>query len=268
MNLVTRRTVPLMLGATLSAVAPAAFSQAFDAVRLFGAAPNTDGGSVGLAVITGREYAGSDERRTRVLPGLDYQWRNGWFAGTTNGIGFDFARRPDMNLGLRITADFGRDKSRSTALRGLGDVDPAPEVGAFFNYAPLRALTFTSSLRYGSGNDNKGMVLDLGAVHSARLGEAWRLGAGVAASYVNREYMQDYFGITPAQSAASGYRVYRPDAGWRALRASLPLSYRPAPRVAVTAATSLSRLQGDAADSPLARKATTLNGVLVVSYAF
>lgn len=257
-----------VLGGALMVVTPLSFAQAFDAVRLFGAAPNTDGGRAGVAVITGREYPGSDERRTRLLPGLDYQWKSGWFAGTTNGIGFDFSQRPDMNYGLRLTADFGRDESLSSALRGLGDIDAAPEIGAFLNYSPLRALTLTSSVRYGSGNDNKGLVLDLGVVHSARLANAWRLGVGVAGSYVNREYMQDYFGITPAQSAASGYRVYRPDAGVRDVRASLSLTYLAAPRTAATLATSVSRLQGDAADSPLTRKETSVGGVLALSYAF
>ncbi|MBC7941735.1 MAG: MipA/OmpV family protein [Chitinophagaceae bacterium] len=82
---------------------------------------------------------------------LDYQWVNGWFAGVSNGIGYNFGGDSKLQYGLRITADFGRKQRRSDALRGMGDIDPQAEVGAFFNYALPLGFFLTSSLRYGSG---------------------------------------------------------------------------------------------------------------------
>lgn len=67
----------LALFASLAFLAPSAFAQAFDSVRLFGAAPGKDGGRAGLAVIAGQEYQGSDERRTMAVPLIDYHWANG-----------------------------------------------------------------------------------------------------------------------------------------------------------------------------------------------
>lgn len=55
----------------LTLAAPAAFAQAFDAVRLFGAIGDTDRGEFGLALISTTEYTGSDERRVMVFPALD-----------------------------------------------------------------------------------------------------------------------------------------------------------------------------------------------------
>ncbi len=267
MNLKPSAALAAPIATLLTFMASDAAAQAFDAVRLFGPA-GEERGLVGLGVIAGREYLGSDERRTRVVPLLDYQWRNGFFAGTSNGIGYNFSSRPDLDFGLRVTADLGRDETRSPRLRGLGDIDAAAEVGAFFNVSPLKGLTLTSSLRYGAGNDNKGLVVDLGAVYSTDLSASWRLAVGVAGSFVNDEYMQEFFGITPAQSQRSGYATYTADAGLRDLRANLSLTYSFAPRWSVTGAVSASRLLGDAADSPIAVKDSTVNGLLAVSYAF
>ena len=178
------------LGVGLSIVASTASAQAFDAVRLFGAARDMDDGTVGLAAIAARRYQGSDERRYMVLPLLDYQWRSGWFAGTSNGIGFNFSSRPDVSYGLRATVDLGRKENRSAALAGLGDIDPRPEFGGFFNYEIGRDMVLTSSLRHGAGNDRKGLLLDLGTVYSISLAPQWRIGLGVAGTYANTEYTQ------------------------------------------------------------------------------
>ncbi|MBS1139770.1 MAG: MipA/OmpV family protein [Proteobacteria bacterium] len=252
----------------LSLAAPNAFAQAFDAVRLTGGATDKDRGSAGLAVIAGMAYQGADERRTLVLPGLDYQWRNGWFAGTRNGIGYNFGQTRELQYGLRVTADFGRDESRSDALRGMGDIDPKPELGAFLNYSLNKEITLTSSLRYGSGNDSAGMVIDLGAGYSTKLSPLWRLGFGASMTLANEDYMQSYFGVTAAQSASSGYSAYRPGFGLRDVRANAALSYQITPSVAILGTLSVSSLQGDAKDSPLTRQATSVTGVATVSYEF
>lgn len=251
-----------------SLAAPNAFAQAFDAVRLAGGAADKDRGSVGLAVIAGMAYQGADERRTLLLPGLDYQWRNGWFAGTRNGIGYNFGQIRELQYGLRVTADFGRDESRSDALRGMGDIDPRPELGAFLNYALNKEITLTSSLRYGSGNDRNGMVIDLGAGYSTKLSPLWRLGFGASMTLANQDYMQSYFGVTAAQSASSGYAAYRPGFGLRDVRANASVSYQITPSVSILTTVSVSSLQGDAKDSPLTRQATSVTGVAAVSYEF
>lgn len=246
--------------------APVAFGQAFDAVRLYGAAPGEDAGLVGAVLIAGTEYAGSDERRTMLVPLLDYQWNNGWFAGTANGIGINLSKRPDLQYGVRLTADFGRKASRSSALNGMGDVDAAAEVGAFFNQSLTREVFLTSSLRYGAGDG--GVVIDLGAGYSTALAPAWRLAVGGAVSLANATYLRSYFGVDTAQSAASGYGEYQPDAGVRDARANVALTYSFNRRTSLTTGLSVSALQGDARDSPLVRRATTTNGVMVLSYAF
>ena len=266
---IAHRTVPLITAAALAAMAPAAvLAQAFDAVRLYGAAPGQDGGSLGVAYIATKAYQGSAKDRNLIVPVLDYQWRNGWFAGASNGIGINFSGQHDQQYGLRITADLGRSSSRSVALHGLPDIDAKAEAGGFYNLFLTPQVFITSSLRYGAGVGSNGAVLDLGAGYSAALRPQWRLGLGVATSVVNAAYAQSYFGTTPAQAASSGYPAYNAGAGVRDVRANVALTYHLAPRAAITGALSANSLLGDAKSSPLTRKSTTVNGVVAVSYAF
>jgi outer membrane scaffolding protein for murein synthesis (MipA/OmpV family) len=252
----------------LAAGATNASAQAFDTVRLFGALPGESGGNLAVALISAPEYMGSDERRFMVFPGLDYQWSNGWFAGTSNGIGYNFATSPDFKYGLRLTADFGRRESRSDDLKGMGNVDPRAEIGGFFNYYPTREIFLTSSWRYGSGDDSDGVVIDLGAGYTTPITPTWRVGAGVSLSLVNDRYMQSFFGVTSEQSVRSGYMPFSAEGGLRDVRANFVVTHLFNPRTALSLGVTVSNLQGDAADSPLTRDKTTATGVFVASYAF
>ena len=268
MTAANNRLKALTLAAGNALAAPNAFGQAFDAVRLSSAAPGKDGGTVGAAVIAAYEYQGSDKRRTLVLPVLDYQWANGWFVGVTNGIGYNFSDSPQMQYGLRLTADLGRKESRASALRGMGDIDPAAEGGAFFNYSLPQGLFLTSSIRYGAGASKKGLVVDLGAGYSTAIAQKWHVSAGTGITLANAHYMQSYFGVTGAQSAASGYAAYTAGSGARDVRAKVALTYSIDQRTSVTAALSASSLLGDAKNSPLTRKRTSESGLVAITYAF
>ena len=258
----------LLAAAALLAAAGAAHAQAFDAVRIFGPVEGDGAGIAGAVVIAAPRYAGSDERGWLVLPSIDYRWKNGWFAGLSNGIGYLFPSRPDMQYGLRVTADIGRKESRSDDLAGMGNIHPRAEAGAFFNYFPTREIFLTSSLRYGAGNDWNGMQIDLGAGYTTALAAQWRGTIGVATTYANGAYMQAYFGVTPEQAANSGYTVYAPGAGLRDVRFNASVVYAIDARWSLTGALTVSSLQSDARDSPIVFEPTPVTGIVALSYTF
>jgi MipA family protein len=257
-----------LLGALIFATGAAAHAQAFDAVRIFGPVDANGKGTIGAAVINGPEFLGSKQRKTMVLPLLDYRWQNGFFAGTTNGVGYLFNSPPNVQYGLRVTADFGRKDNKSAALKGLGDIDAAAEVGGFFNYFVSPQISLTSSLRYGAGNDHKGVVIDLGANYAMQFAPQWRGAVGVATTFANSNTMQSRFGVTAAQAITSGYAPYSPGAGLRDARISASANYFFSRQVAITGAVSASALLGDAKNSPVVRQNSAVTGVLAVSYEF
>lgn len=258
----------LSLTLVLSITSYAAVAQSFDAVRLVAAPPGKDGGYVGAVVLAGTQYQGSDERRTQVLPAIEYQWTNGWFAGASNGLGYNFSEDDGLQYGLRVTADFGRRERRSAALRGLGNVDAKPEFGGFFNYKVTPEFSLTSSLRYGAGDGGKGLVIDLGAAYSARIAKQLRFGAGASATIASSDYLQSFFGVTSEQSTRSAYPIYRTEGGVRSFRVSTSLTYLISPRISAIAGVSATTLLGDAADSPFVRKKTNVTGLFIAAYAF
>lgn len=258
----------LLISVVVLLSAPLARAQAFEAVRLAPLPAGQDGGRIGAFLIAGTAYRGSEERRNLLLPAIDYQWSNGLFAGVGNGLGYNASSSPEFQYGPRLTVDLGRDESRSDALRGMGSIDPQAEVGMFFNRLWGAAWAFTSSLRQGAGTQRRGLVLDLGVSHGVPAGPQTRLSAGLGLHWANADYMQDYFGVTAAQSAASGYAASSPGAGWRNAGLNVSLNHRIDRASALFAGLSFNQLLGDARESVLTRRSAALTGVVGVSYAF
>jgi outer membrane protein len=246
----------------------AAHAQAFDAVRLYSARPGQDGGMYGAVVLSVPQYSGAATQRLMLLPVLEYQWRDGWFAGVGNGVGKNFSSNPAQQYGLRLTADLGRDENRSPALKGMGDVAPALEFGGFYNQYLSKEVFLTSSLRYGSGAQKRGLQVDLGAGYSKPLNDTFRVAVGGASTWLNGSSMQSFFGVTPDQARLTGYRNTPSQAGWRDLRINASVSARLGSNLNATLGASLSRLQGQAQDSPLSRKDTNRSLVLAVTSYF
>ncbi len=262
-------TRPLLSAAVFwigTALGDPAKAQAFDAVRLIGAEPTSARGLFGLGAVRLPQYMGSDETRTIAAPIAEYQWGNGWFAGTSNGIGYNFSRSARIDYGLRLTADLGRAERRSPRLQGMGDIDAAAEFGGFLNYKLLPSITLTSSIRFGSGNDGRGAVLDLGAFYTAQRGR-WSFGFGPAFTVVNEDYMQEFFGVTAEQSARTGYAIFTPKGGVRDARFIASATYSLTSSLSLTGAVTGSRLFGDAADSPLTFKRNAITSLIGLSYA-
>ena len=258
---------PVLTAATLTGAALGASAQS-DFYRRLTPPTITQGGVAGAVLLAGREYQGSDESRVRLLPSIDYQWSNGFFAGVINGVGYNASTRPDLAYGVRLTADFGRKERRSAALSGLGDIDARPELGAFLSYSPARSVTLSSSLRWGGGNDRDGLLLDLGAGWSTSLSPAMQFSTNIATTWVNASHLQSYFGVDAAQSLRSGYGIYRPGSGLRDVRAGATLRYRLTPAWGITASLTRTELLGDAKNSPIVREQGTTSALFTVGYSF
>jgi outer membrane scaffolding protein for murein synthesis (MipA/OmpV family) len=257
-----------LIASLLALASPLVMAQAFDAVRLYGVPVGDGAGLAGVALIAGHEYLGSDERKLRAYPVLDYQWKNGWFAGTSNGIGYQFATPENYQVGLRVTADLGRRESASDALAGVGNIDVAAEIGGFANFFITPEWFLTSSIRYGAGNDHNGVQVDVGAGYSTQLSQRWRGAVGIGGTYVNADYMQTFYGISSAQQMTSGYGTYFPGAGWRDIRGNASLTWFFADAWSATLGLSVRALQTKATGSPLVTEDTPIVGLLVVSYSF
>lgn len=245
-----------------------ATAQSADEGEFTGPGSDREGGKVSLSVASKADYSDGDGPRASVMPSIEYQWANGWFAGTNRGVGYNFSKEPTLQYGLALGLDMGRKESATGALAGMGNIDPKVEMGAFANYALNRNLRLSSVLRYGSGESGQGATVNLGANYSLDLAPQWRLGLGASATWANSHYMQSYFGVNATQSQQSGHAVYSPSSGFSEVATSLNLSYQLTPRISLTGGLKASSLVGDAKNSPIVTNPQSLTGNFSIGYEF
>jgi outer membrane scaffolding protein for murein synthesis (MipA/OmpV family) len=230
-------------------------------------ASTEDSGVIGAVTFNMPRYMGADGNRTRALPFLNYQWANGWFAGMV-GIGHAWSNEPGQAYGLRLTVAPERKENDDNALKGLGDVDMQAEFGGFYAQKLGAGFGLQSALRYGAGNDHDGALAELGLSWGTRVAGGIFFRMGLMANWANQAYMQSYFGVTPEQSARSGYSEHDTSGGLRDTRASLMLMQMFDRTTMGLVMVSQARWQGDAARSPFVRDTTNTMAIAALLYRF
>lgn len=207
--------------------------------------------AVGPALVGQPEAPGSSRTKVTPIPGIDFYSSLGAFASTDDGLGWNFSRRRDLQLGVRLWPVFGRDDDRSRR-RGLHDIGTRLGKGGFLNYAPWPFLVLQTSVLAGSGDRGDGVQAEAGATVGTRIGPAALLGLTLGTTWANGPHLRSYYGVTAAESAASGLPVYWPAAGWLDVNLALNGELRIDSRWKLSGQVLAARLVGDmAADSPL-----------------
>ena len=245
-----------------------ATAQSADEGAFTGPGSDREGGKVSLSVASNSDYSDGDGPRASVMPSIEYQWTNGWFAGTNRGVGYNFSKDPALQYGLGLGLDLGRKESATGALAGMGSIDSKVEYGAFANYALSRNLRLSSVLRYGSGESGQGATVNFGANYTVDIAPQWRLDLGASANWANSPYMQSYFGVSATQSQQSGHAEYSPTAGISEVTTSLNLGYQITPKISLSGGLKASSLVGDAKNSPIVTNPHNVSGSLSVGYKF
>lgn len=164
---------------------------------------------------------------------------------------------------------FDRDDNDAARLRGLGDVDGGFVAGAYVAYRLGPISPFVSYHHQLSGDDTGGLIR-FGAEGRVPLSPGISVLATVGATYADDDFMDSYFEVTAAQSAASvaGLGMYDAEASikdvYLGLTSDIPLT-----DVWTLKLTGrYSRLVGDAADSPIVESEDQFFGGLGLSYRF
>jgi outer membrane protein len=220
---------------------------------------------LGMIASTGPEYPGAQRQGSGLTPGFFLRYkrltvtnRSGFAPRTTDnavrGLGLDLntSGRFRANLGLRF--DGGRKESSNVAYAGLGNIEPTVRArvgGSWLLDDGWRIAASWNMDAFGRGGGNYG---DLGFAHELTVSPHtnWSWGASVSAA--NERYLRTYYGITPEQSARSGYAEYAPHAGLREVGAFVNLRSDLSSRWVLIAGAGVTRLMGPAAASPLVLK--------------
>ena len=260
-----------LLGGLLLGPCVAAQAQEAHAAQVAKAPARAWDAAVGFVVSHGPAYPGSARRETQLTPGLALRWgrvslssRSAFSvrssqAGAGGGLRIELADGERLRVGLGLRADSGRRESDSVELAGLGDVRRTLRLRLSASYRldggwRLRSVTAADLLGRGGG-----LRGELQTTYDRALSATLGLNSSLSLGWGDARYMQAYYGVTPEQAARSGYPVSSASAGLRELSLGLGLRQQLAPRWAVFGGASVSRLVGQAADSPLTREPDSWN---------
>ncbi|WP_164558017.1 MipA/OmpV family protein [Massilia atriviolacea] len=253
----------------ISAIAPAVHAEALVADAPAGKSTMTVG--LGAAVVP--EYLGSDEVRALPVIVLDYQHASGFFASTVNGIGYKNKVGPvafSAALGVapsRSDRDHGLYKG-SDALKGMGEIK-ASALGVFgVGYEFDGGIGVGMRAMVALSNRERGNSYEFGAQAPLLKGEANQVGMFVSATYSDKKNMQAFYGVTAAQSLASGYKRYDTKAGISRVNVGVNWNHKLNKHWSVNSTAGVVSLLGDAADSPIAKRKTAPMLAVTVNYAF
>ena len=248
------------LAATFLALCPAAQAQSVSQEPAYGLS-----GRIGLNVVGMPTYEGSPNTGTLAGPDLTLSYRSREWGSVEfgqRGLMWNAVEAGRFRFALVAQFDPGRkDKDPSTLdstpgdkrLAGMGKVQASTEGGVGVGWGPVMLVARQALSERGA----KGAQVDMSVDVPWSLTDRLTLRFAVGATWANSDYMQAYFGVTPAQARATSFAVYTPKSGLRKVEVSVGTEYAVAPKWKLQANLAISHLGDIAAKSPLVGRLRT-----------
>jgi outer membrane protein len=218
--------------------------------------------TLGVVTVDSEKFPGSSSRKLHVYPLGEIVYKDRFFfkgdpipGATIRGLGAYLFKNEHWAITASLAPDFTeRREQDDVRLRGLGNVAVTIRAALAASYSrDWWRITgaLTQDLSKNKKEGVKGGFDFVGTWHAT---ERLTLDAGPGVTIANGENTRTFFGVTPLQSARSGYAVYDPSGGVQNIRLSVGMNYRISRSWFAGAFASESKLQGDAANSPFVEK--------------
>jgi len=213
------------------------------------------------------KYEGADNYH--VVPGgiVDIRYRDIAFLSVGEGLGVNLLRGDTYRAGVAVSYDLGRNDNDDFRIRGLGDVDPAPEAKLFAQVFIL-PVVLAADLRRGIGGHD-GWIGDLGMyIPYADSSETFLIFAGPSITLADQDYMDSYFSVSPGQAANSRLPAFDADPGFKNANFGVTALYFIDDNWMIVADAAVEQLLGDAARSPVTQSRTQFTFDISIAYMF
>lgn len=207
---------------------------------------------LGMGIGAAPAYEGSTQFRTTYNPIIKLERLN--IPGLID-IGGK-SSQGGFRLAPSIVVQGERKAETFPELAGLNDIAATYELGGKVGYEfvfnDAVSAEVYGKLRYAVGGA-EGLVGDVGLDVTARLTSQLELVGGVSASFADEKYMGTFFGVTSAESVASGgrYAEYDPAGGVKSFGVKATAKYEFIPDTFANFSAEYRRLSGSAVDSPI-----------------
>jgi outer membrane protein len=135
-------------------------------------------------------------------------------------------------------------------VKRMDDIDFAVEAGGFITYRS-NGWFGTLGLMADVSDTYGGYIADLQGGFKQQLNSDFSLTYTASMSYVDDEYMDEYFGVDGSDAAASGLPFYEADGGIKDFGLGIGANYKFNKAWGIVANVNYYRLTGDAEDSPI-----------------
>lgn len=224
---------------------------------------------LGVAAETQPAYAGSAAYKVQGGPVINILYKDIAFLSTGDGIGVNFLRGDHYRVGAALAYDLGRrERDDYNNLRGLGDIHAAPAAKVFASYVLSKKFPLILRLdaRQNLGGAN-GSVGDVG-LYMPLPGSSRKfvMFAGPSVTFATHRYLQSEYGVTLAQSRASGHPVFYTHGGMESIGAGFTATRFISDHWLVNLDLGISKFRGSADESPVTESATQREMALSVNY--
>jgi MipA family protein len=218
--------------------------------------------TLGLVTVDSEKFPGSSKRKLHIYPLGEIVYKDTFFfkgdpipGATIRGLGAYLFKNEHWAITASLAPDFTeRHEQDDVRLRGLGNVATTMRAALAASYSRDWWRITGAVTQDLSKNKKEGVKGGFDFVGTWHATERLTLDAGPGVTIANGENTRTFFGVTPLQSARSGYAVYDPSGGVQNIRLSVGMNYRISRSWFAGAFASESKLQGDAANSPFVEK--------------
>jgi MipA family protein len=229
---------------------------------------------VGGGMVIAPRYTGSSDTTVKAIPYGEAAYKDLALATVRGGralIEITPLRRSGFYAGIESSVLFGQDETKARLPAGFGDIGAAAEIGVLAGFE-VRAFKIDGRVRQAVSG-HKGMTADFSA--SVRFPVPGTLNnsrptivsVGPTMSYGDGDYANRYFGIDTGRAGRTGLAVFEPDNVWSYGGSAMVI--QPIwKNLSLVAIGSYSRLNGDAARSPIVQDRGGVFGLVAIAWRF
>ncbi len=227
--------------------------------------------TLGGGVAVRPTFEGSDKYRVSPIPFFSVIYRD-MISLDATGLNA-YWRYENLQIGGGITYNLGRSTDDSlfgqgdSRLAGMGKVPATVGLRGFANYRLGPVMLGTSITKFFVEGNN-GLLIDGGIGVPYRVTDKLMLMGRLSTTWADGNYMRNFFGVTAAQSAASGYAAYGATSGLKDISLSLGVQYQLTQNWLVSTNLRFTQLLSSAKDSPLSFADRSVMGMAMVGYRF
>lgn len=220
------------------------------------------------------EYMGADDKKAIFTPAIDFEYKDRAFLVINRdammtpyeGLGVKLLANQDFSAGVHLTYDGGRDDDNAH-IDGIGDVDWTALAGVFAAWHP-GSFFVRGQLDADVLNEYNSYKGEVGLGLAGPIAPYLRGKIEFSTAFAGQNYVDDYFGITGPQSAASGLAMYSPDGGFYKNSLSGTLQYTITQGAFIQGIARYDMLTGDAKKSPIVEDDAAFTVTGMVGYKF